>query len=74
MFTNLEDINVILFKEICDLCIKDCQKKSSFNHQSYNRELMTKTTKFLQRIYTNLRESLSSTHYNYIYYILFINN
>ena len=35
---------------------------------------MTKTTKFLQRIYTNLRESLSLTCYNHIYYILFINN
>ena len=74
MSTNLEDVNITSFKEICDLCMKDCQKKSSFNHQSHNRELMTKTTKFLQRIYTDLRESLSLTCYSYIYYILFINN
>ena len=47
MFTDLEDVNIMLSKEICDLCMKDCQKKSSFNYQSYNRELITKTTKFL---------------------------
>ena len=35
---------------------------------------MTKTTKFLQRIYTNLREPLLSTYYNHIYYISFIND
>ena len=69
--TDLKDINVTSSKEICDSCIKDCQKKSSFNHQSYNREIMTKTTKFLQRIHTNLKEPLSSTCYDHIYYILF---
>ena len=72
--TNLEDINITLSKEICDSCMKDYQKKSSFNHQSHNRELMTKTTKFLQRIYTNLREPLSLTYYNHIYCILFTDN
>ena len=72
--TSLEDIDVILSKEIYSSCMKDCQKKSSFNHQSHNRELITKTTKFFQRIYTNLKESLSSTYYNHIYYISFIND
>ena len=71
MFTNLKDVNITLSKEICNLYMKDYQKKSSFNYQSYNRESITKTTKFLQRIYTNLRESLSLTCYNHIYYILF---
>ena len=47
MSTNLEDINIMSSKEIYNSCMKDYQKKSSFNHQSYNRELMTKTTKFL---------------------------
>ena len=74
MFTDLKDVNIMSSKEICDLCMKDYQKKSSFNYQSHNKELMTKTTKFLQRIYINLKESLSSTYYSYIYYISFIND
>ena len=45
--TGFKDVNIMSSKEICSLCMKDHQKKSSFNHQSYNRELMTKTTKFL---------------------------
>ena len=74
MSTSLKDINITSSKEIYDLYIKDCQKKSSFDYQSHNRELMTKTTKFLQRIYTNLKESLLSTCYSHIYYILFTDN
>ena len=74
MSTDLKDINIISFKEIYNSCMKDYQKKSSFNYQSYNKELMTKITKFLQRIYTNLKESLSLTYYNHIYYILFTDN
>ena len=35
---------------------------------------MTKTTKFLQQIYTNLKEPLLMTYHDYIYYISFTNN
>ena len=47
MSIDLEDINVMSLKDIYKLCMKDHQKKSLFK-QDYNRELMTKTTKFLQ--------------------------
>ena len=47
MSIDLEDVDVISSKEICESCMKDCQKKSLFV-QDNNRELMTKTTKFLQ--------------------------
>ena len=46
MSIDLEDINVTSLKDICESCMKDCQKKSLFR-QDHNRELMTKTTKFL---------------------------
>ena len=70
---DLEDIDVMSSKDICESYMKDCQKKSLFK-QDYNRESMIKTTKFLQQIHTNLRESLLMTYHDHVYYILFTDN
>ena len=73
MSIDLEDIDITLLKDIWKSCMKGYQKKSLFR-QDHNRELMTKTTKFLQQIHTNLKEPLSVTCHNHVYYILFTDN